>query len=533
MVALGAFSVLMLVGYSMVASTSGTVSRTIASATDHALADMSLRGLDAQLRKSHLDRNNLFQCSSTALLKKTDSPQSKNSVLRTLGDRLSFVFTEKNFIGATHLGSVDSIRVADVRFFSKDDLLYLRSLDSDAFEGLFSVQEIDHEGFSLKLATAKNNSGSIPCLINSFAVGDPKIISPLKQRKFSVELLRLVDYSLQDANTDGSLELAISKWPIKGQTSGPVMIADRVLQMQIQQNFKASTKAKGEFSVKVDTEFGNQEKKFVRTVASGYTIAGIEILNQQAVPQSPLLDDLYVTCGFRTTLYMDQFIMAPNEDKVPVYRIEPSYSETETLSGNRAPVITGTIDSGGNTNPDLAARCWDEDEIQYTAQNGVQIPTFPKKSSVSSFTFARNQDGTAFKPIYCFVPLASNLNGDLNYVSVTQRDIRQKTVTCTPQALESTTIRTWKYDQGAKSRCFRNSGTLQIGRLVDVRDESRAGPDLYTSGDSCTWQGSALKTCDTSVVLSENPDASLVSVQLKPSWVRIENSLDGLKVACE
>lgn len=533
MLVLGSLSLLLFVGYSMLASTSGAASRTIASATDNALADISLRGLDAQLRKSHLDRNNLFQCSSTTLLRKTDSTQTKTSVLQNPGDRLSFVFTEKNFIGATNIEAVDSIRLADVSFFSKNDLLYLKSLDSESFEGLFSVLEIDAGSSSLKMVPAKINPSDLPCTINSSAVGKPEIINPLKQRKFGVELLRLIDYSFQDINGDGALDLTLRKWPVKGETWGPIMIADRLLKMQIQQDFKASTQAKGEFAVKIDTEFGNAEKKFVRSVASGYTLAGIEILNQKAVPQSPLLDDLYVTCGFRTTLYMSQFTMAPNEDKIPIYRIEPSYTETETLSGNRSPVITGSIDSGSNTNPDLAPQCWNEDEIQFSLQNGVQVPTLPKKTPVSSFTFASNQDGTAFKPVYCFVPLSSNLVGDLNYVSVTQKDIHQKTVTCTPQSLESTTIRSWKYDQGAISRCFRNSGNLRIGRLVDVRDETRAGPSLYTSNDSCTWEGSSLTTCDTSAVLNENPDAVLVSVRLKPSWIQIENSVDGLKVICE
>lgn len=514
-------------------------------------SDISVRGFDYQFGNSEImrleaDGSPLVGCRGKTLLPAGRAAQEH--VLEALGDRLTFAFAQRRTLGVPG-AEAGTLTVPDPSMFRPGLLVMASTLDAAKDAGLFKVESVGSGGV-LKLTDAlQDPPAEFDCTLSKSARGSV-LLNPSNPRKLSVSVVSLIQYVVEPLpGVKNAKRLAFRQWPIGGAATGVDRgeVITRFQKMVLKETFTpvAGSSAKGSYRATMTLDFLNIDVSKALTssdatraaqlvYSAGYSLGGIEIANEAAVPLPPNLENVYVTCMLTAAPRLTNFADAAGKI-VPVYVIDGFYSEAESVNG---PVFSMALTSSG-TPP----RCWrvakNLHEITYPAPlqplalprlEGAGSPNvvFDKAASATSpapdlFDFSE----ALLQPVVCSVPSEAQATSTLQYYDVTSTAPR--TVTCSKLVLHGLK-KTWTYD-GASSSCSKDGGIF-IGRLVNVDDPAESGPVLKVKAGSCDWEGSPSSSCNPAEVLGDDADAELKSVQLIPDDLTIKNLPSGTALIC-
>jgi hypothetical protein len=493
-----------------------------------------VRGLIFQFANSEVNRGGYdgkpwVNCGGQTAL--TPAANSKSSKLAQAGDSYVLAYTQRRTLGATNPAVANSISVPDAGSFKVGMPLLLTSMDGQKSQGLFAVGAIPDQ----RTVVLTDALPTPPQLFGCSFTGRSNsaiLFNNLTLKKFSVDLLALVKYEVQPG-AQKQLRLVSTAWPM-GDDSSLTLVTEvlpSLISMNINETFTPTTATKGAYLANFSVQrwvpkiklTGTEYVQSKITSASGYNIAGVEIANQGAVPPPPSVDNLFVTCTLTTDTMLADFVDASTGKVIPVYRIDAFYSESSVINKAAPSISSGIkVPPPPATPPptDYNARCWKATDIQCVAGGSMKLGGTPTINAVNFDLIANAGNlpscidftGALTVPAFCSVPADSTASTTLTYLSPASGDAQ--TVQCSDLALAGLNI-TWSYD-GLASKCSKD-GSIFIGRLVNAAmSPPQSGPVLGIKNGGCTWAGSGSTSCNAYSVLSANPSAQLLTVQLTP-----------------
>lgn len=498
--------------------------------------DLSVRSLYFQFANSDpmhggLDSKPWVICSSQSALGGVSTSQT--TVLRAKGDSFTFSYAQRRTLGATDPSKTNSIAVSDASMFVPGMNILVSSLDGQKSQGLFSVTAVDLGKNSIVVDDSPANA---PSIFNCRFVGRSNasvMFNPLQQRKFAIQTLGLVRYEVVPyAENSSSIKLIAHEWPFNSDIAvyNTSNIISPMVAMTINEKFVPSTATsmlKGVYSANLSIDYysvkvtgsGKPQVANIRA-ATGYTLSGVEIVNQGAVPAPPAIDNLFVTCMLTATPMMNDFINPTTGKVVSVYRLEAFYSESDTVNKSSPQIVTGFSTAGA------AVQCWNADQIDCTDDDlPMQLVGTPtagisfKLLTVPPACKRFDVTNSLVVPAFCSVESNAQTTTSLTYLSETTGFATN--VNCSNLDLEGLKV-IFKYD-GQPSSCS-DDGSVFLGRLINNKVSPPAtGPVLGIKTDGCTWSGSSSNSCNAYKVLKASPNAKLSKVQLTPEDVSIEN----------
>jgi hypothetical protein len=338
------------------------------------------------------------------------------------------------------------------------------------------------------------------------------------------------------------MKLTVSAWPIAGNVSGLFQdeITSNFISMSIDESFTPTSGSKGSYLSQFNiqywasrTQSDGATKYQNASLASsgGYDITGVEIANQAAVPRPPSLDNLYITCTVTATPELSDFVDSDG-NIIPLYKFDAFYSQSTELNVS-APSITSAFSSTGDP-----VQCWPAWTVSSCDSNNMPVLSGTPSTNAGTFTLLNNWQAMTSNhqsppsclvpnyvdmtsammiPLFCAVPSNTQVSSSLQFFSPTSG--ASVSVKCSDLAVQGLDI-TWSYD-GTPSSCAKD-GSMTIGRLVNNNTTpAQSGPLLQAT--SCVWQGSSSTSCNAYQVLRRNRSASLQSVTLSPSDIKIQD----------
>ena len=559
LIALALLGVVTIAAYTVGRTTIVSTSRVSKNIVDALNTDISIRGLNYEIANSEIMRKNfkasggpMVTCRGSSLLNST--LLQKNQEFKSPGDGFSFVYASRRLVGATSLDTQSAVVVPDTQPFYVGAVVLLTSLDSDRIQSLYAVQNVDAANLTLTLASALPIPPDIMgCALNSGS--DNTILNQLAVRKFSIDILAFVRYAVEpDANLKTQNRLVAKVWPLrnymdnKDASSADIVhsspVIDNFQSMQMKETFTPTMNGatKGDYLATFKIYYsltsiasGKSGDKTL-DVQAGYRLNGVEVSNSAALPDPVSVEQTYVTCTVISTAIPNTFIRKSHPSEFStVYRLETLYSEADTLNGGNTPAITATVTPNSPGGDQI--QCWSANNVTYVDPILQIGPILNDPGVGTSFSFEKATSTTSVldlglnslvKPIYCYVPVDSQVTANLKYSQVTPDGYLPQNVTCSSADIKGSPT-TWTYDDGGPSKCTKD-GTIFIGKLLNAGDKSTVGPQLVTS--ACTWDGAASTSCNAYTVLSANPDALLQRVSFKPAGINIDGA-DGSEITCE
>lgn len=497
--------------------------------------DLSVRGMGFQLTNSDvmhggLDGSPWVKCAGKTALDGNQSSQS--TTLQAEGDAFTFAFAQRRTLGTTNISTPNSILVPDASIFVPGMNILVSSLDGQKGQGLFAVNSVDPANQSV---TLDQSPAAAPPIFGRTFLGRANasvLFNPLQQKKFAVQTLGLVRYEVAPiARTGGPVRLIAREWPfgtnISAYNTSEVVGAFKSL--TISEKFTPSvpnSKLKGVYSAdlsldRYNVKVASDGKPTVTNIktSAGYTLSGVEIANQGAVPAPPSVDNLFVTCMLTASPMMNDFIDPATGKVVSVYRLDAFYSESETVDKSSPQIVTAFTTEGS------PVQCWTAEAVDCRDNDAPMKLTGEPANGVSfrlmttPLPCARIDVSTSLVvPAFCAVPSDTQTTTSLTFRS--EASAYATTINCSNVTLDGLKI-AFSYENNP-SACGRD-GSIYLGRLVNKKvSPATTGPVLGIKSDGCKWTNSSSTSCNAYSVLKKSPDAKLDQVQLTPEDLNIE-----------
>lgn len=498
--------------------------------------DLSVRSLYYQFANSEVmhggfDGNPWVTCSGHTALEGANLTQS--TVMKNKGDTFTFSYVQRRTLGATDLAKPNSIAVADTSIFMPGMNILVNSLDGLKSQGLFAVTAVDPVKNTI---TVQDSPAQAPPIFNCRFFGRSNasvLFNPLMQRKFAIQTLGLVRYEVMAAAENSpTTKLVAHEWPFGTNIASHYTsnIVNPLVSLTINEKFAPSTTTsmlKGVYTANLSLDYysvkvtgtGKPQVTNIRA-STGYTLSGVEIANQGAVPAPPAVDNLFVTCMLTASPMMNDFVNPATGKVVSVYRVEAYYSESETVDKSSPQIVTGFTTAGA------PVQCWNADQIDCTNQDEPMKLTGTPTTGISFKLLtgppACNRISVAnslVMPVFCSVELDAQTTTSLTYLSQTTGFATN--VNCSNMDLDGLKV---IFSYANQPSACADDGSIFLGRLINKKVSPPAtGPVLGIKTDGCTWSGSSSKSCNAYKVLKADPNAKLSRVQLTPEDVSIEN----------
>jgi hypothetical protein len=504
--------------------------------------DLSVRSLNFQLTNSDVmhggfDGSPWVKCAGKTAL--DGSHLSQSTTLQAEGDAFTFAFAQRRTLGTTSLSTPNSILVPDASIFIPGMNILVSSLDGQKNQGLFAVNSVDLANHSISLDESPAAAPGVFGCSFSGRANASVLFNPLQQKKFAVQTLGLVRYEVAPiGQTGGPVRLIAREWPF-GTSIASVNTSEIVgtfKSLTINEKFTPSmpnSMLKGvyvadlsldRYSVKV----GSDGKPIVTNTkaSAGYTLSGVEIANQGAVPAPPSVDNLFVTCMLTASPMMNDFIDPATGKVVSVYRLDAFYSESETVNKSSPQIVTGFTTTGS------PIQCWSAETID-CSDSDLPMKLMGAPTNGVSFKLLTaappcgriDVSNSLVMPAFCAVPSDTQTTTSLTFRS--EASAYATTINCSNVMLEGLKI-AFSY-AGNPSSCSKD-GSIYLGRLVNNKVSPPAtGPVLGIKTNGCTWKKSSSTSCNAYKVLQKSPDAELSQVQLTPEDLNIEGGSTLLK----
>ncbi|MGZ3722797.1 MAG: hypothetical protein ACXVA9_07715, partial [Bdellovibrionales bacterium] len=349
--------------------------------------DLSVRALAFQFSNSELmrgasDGSPWVTCPGKTILAASTSSQTTS--LAALKDNFTVVFARIRTLGATNSAQTNTISVPDAALFYPGMNVLVTSLDGQKNQGVFSVESVN---LALQTVTLTDSVSQPPPEIGCKIMGRSNasiLFNPLQLRKFSVLAIGFVKYEVE-AMPEGNKQLKLMSrtWPVVAdlQQQAVQEVISHFISMKISESFTNTTSTKGVYQAQLNISRYNTKVSGKVTVAqitatAGYTLSGVEILNQAAVPAPPSVDNLFVSCGLNGTPMLTDFVdlqtTTPKPSTygkiIPVYRIDVFYSESNVIDAS-SPSISASLSA---TN---SIQCWSLKDVDCATHTLNGLPT--------------------------------------------------------------------------------------------------------------------------------------------------------------
>lgn len=442
--ALALFSILVFAGAEILPAIVRTHSAISDSVVELQDRGFFLRGLQRDIGAAQVMRSGLIQCGTAHALARGEMADTRT--LQADGDQFAFVTSVSRGFGVTSDEENNAVRVMDTADYFPGAILWIKGLQGSAGEGLFEVDSIDLGRNLLRLRTSVNAmDAGWSCRPTGVVTLAMRLDRPVK---VAIERLRFTQFAFRTSTVDPTAfrldmwqgptaERSLSeKLPANGH-----LLADRAIAWIIQQQFVSTGENTGEYVFQSRLDYrkesargqnGNLAQTAATNVQGGYRLIGIDVLNEMALPEPPVLSRLFPTCMVNARPVSNVYVLGKTGEPVLIQEVDAYYSDADKLSGLQAPAIPLAF-TVNDPRAYIEPRCWtsyrlDSDGFRVLDGDGEPASSAILKPARLSSDGLRRM----VEPVYCRVPNQTTINGRMQFSEFSSGSVYNHDIDCTP-----------------------------------------------------------------------------------------------------